>query len=779
MAQPQMAMPRRRSATKSGEFDRKKKAKAMSLSASSSPGLMLPLVWTAVLLVLVVGTDWARRWALSGSAIESLLVVYGASKGTRIFSDIPVWTLLATGNLIYAICSTSWLLYAIFTAVCYPVIAITCLVQFSTAATFARRNLRRILKRLHFARDKIALFNLPALEIDTDVSGLMVVRGVTISLSTLTLVAHGVEIGMKLIDDVELALYADEVTIPFFRRVEVGDVYGSIKGGKTELFFGEVDEHGDTADEDFSMLGDTPLLRAATAGAESFKERPNLKTHLRKSQMGIDRMKDSSPWNGFDLVRTVSPDDAKAEKQYLAMLDEIRTTSMVHQSRQKVIRQMSSDSEDEGDATPENDNDMRAAICAELRQLPSIAHPPPKSVRVTTLQKSSPPWLRRFMHRLPFLLRLLLAVLSYFHVINIESISVAGSGRFAAAMLQQEIFKNYASDSMELRRLERRVKTWLADANFCLELVDINGMAQVPLSTAWHIVGWLKFNDIMAYRTAPEKAEVAQVVRLGGADATATIPTFLLPHHEHVVPEEPTEEEFAHLTEEIDEADGIPKTAQMKEKARKVRKDEATISISVHASLPATFDQSLLDFVAALVKATKIIELEKEFDEVEKGIDSAATSPQTSPSSPIIADDAASIKSDVSATTENGNVNGKPKTRFKDLTKTLRQNLTDGTTGQQIKDMAKDFGHSTGSGIKGLTQKTNSGFESLGHSTRHGMKKAWVGGMMNDRWIAKMVGKVALKLQEAQGDVGYSGEIPLPLAPYRALWSEVPSKLLP
>ncbi|KAK0877731.1 hypothetical protein LTR87_008392 [Friedmanniomyces endolithicus] len=188
MAQPQMAMPRRRSATKSGEFDRKKKAKAMSLSASSSPGLMLPLVWTAVLLVLVVGTDWARRWALSGSAIESLLVVYGASKSTRILSDIPLWTLLATGNLIYAICSTSWLLYAMFTAVCYPVIAITCLVQFDSAATFARKNLRR---------DKIALFNLPALEIDTDVSGLMVVRGVTISLSTLTLVAHGVEIGRR------------------------------------------------------------------------------------------------------------------------------------------------------------------------------------------------------------------------------------------------------------------------------------------------------------------------------------------------------------------------------------------------------------------------------------------------------------------------------------------------------------------------------------------------------------------------------------------------------
>ncbi|TKA75445.1 hypothetical protein B0A55_04875 [Friedmanniomyces simplex] len=743
-----------------------------SKPTSTTSALMLPVIWTAVVAVLLAGTDWARRWALSGSAIESLLIVYGTSKGTRILSDVPLWTLLATVNLVYAICSTSWLLYGLFTAVCYPMIGITCLVQSGTVATIARKNLRKLLKQLHFTRDKIALFNLPALEIDTDVNGLMVIRGVTISLSKLTIIAHGVELGMKLIDDVELAMYADEVTIPLFRRVEVGDVYGSVKGGKTELFFGDVDDHGDTADDDFSMLGDTPLLRAATAGAEGFKGRP--KNQLRKSQMGINRMKDSTAWSGFDFVKALSPDDEKAEKQYLAMLEEIRTTSMVHQSRQQVMQQMSSDSESEYDATPENDNDMRAAICAELRQLPSIAHPPPKSVRVTTLQNSSPPWFRRFTHRLPFLLRVLLAIISYFHLINIDSITVAGSGRFAAAMLQKEVFKHYATDSAELRRLERRVKDWLADANFCLELTGINGMTQVPLSTAWDIVGWLKFNDIMAYRTAPEKAEVAQVVRLGGADATATIPTFLLPHHEHVVPEAPTEAEFEDLAEEIDEADGMPKTAQMQEKAKKVRKDQAAISISVHASLPATFDQSLLDFVAALVKATKIIELEKEFDEVERAADAAGATPPMSPTSPT--DDDASIKSDASVSTENGS--SKSNLRFKELTKNIRQNLKDGTTGQQIKDLAKELQQSTNTGIKDLHQKTNSGLKDLHHNTRHGMKKAWVGGMVNDRWIAKMVGKVALKLQQAQGDLGYSGEIPIPLAPYRAR-GELPSKFLP
>ena len=60
----------------------------------------------------------------------------------------------------------------------------------------ARRGLRKLLGgQPLFIRDKLALFNLPALEIDTDVDGLFVIRGVTMSFSTLTLVAHGIELG--------------------------------------------------------------------------------------------------------------------------------------------------------------------------------------------------------------------------------------------------------------------------------------------------------------------------------------------------------------------------------------------------------------------------------------------------------------------------------------------------------------------------------------------------------------------------------------------------------
>lgn len=196
-------------------------------------GLGTPLLALSALLIvntLFVTLPWARRWVLSGAAVETLLVIYGHSLDTRIIPDVPLWTILTTFNLAYAICSTSWLLYGLFTSACYPCILFTCLFQFTAVANLARRTLRKTLRQLHFINDKIALFNLPALEIDQDVDGLLVIRGITISLSSLSIVAHGIELGLKLADNIELAMYADEVTIRLFRRIEIGDVYANAKG---------------------------------------------------------------------------------------------------------------------------------------------------------------------------------------------------------------------------------------------------------------------------------------------------------------------------------------------------------------------------------------------------------------------------------------------------------------------------------------------------------------------------------------------------------------------
>lgn len=158
-------------------------------------GPTLTILLTSCVVLLATTLPWARRWCYSGASVESLLLVYGSSNATQLFPSVPLWTLLASINLIYAVSSTSWLLYGLFTAACYPFVLLTCLFQFQAVSDFTRRRLRKVLRELHFTRDRVALFNMPALEIDTDVSGLFVARGITISLSSLRIIAHGLELG--------------------------------------------------------------------------------------------------------------------------------------------------------------------------------------------------------------------------------------------------------------------------------------------------------------------------------------------------------------------------------------------------------------------------------------------------------------------------------------------------------------------------------------------------------------------------------------------------------
>lgn len=143
-----------------------------------------------------------------------------------------------------------------------------------------------------------------------------------------------------------------------------------------------------------------------------------------------------------------------------------------------------------------------------------------------------------------------------------------------------------------------------------------------------------------------------------------------------------------------------PKQIQAQHEMEQTLKDEANINISTHVRLPACFDQSLLDFITALVKATKIIEIEKE--EKEDGV----------------------LDDEVEKTS-----------RFKDFTRNLKSDM------------------------------------------KEGIRRVAIDAALNDRWIAKLVGKVTRKLETAQGDIGYSGDLPVPLAIYRDK-AETASKLM-
>ncbi|RDW78478.1 hypothetical protein BP5796_06330 [Coleophoma crateriformis] len=603
--------------------------------------------------------------------------------------------------MLYALCATSWLLYWVFAAVCYEATFLTCLFQFDAFGHFARKSLRKLLKQLQFIDDKIAFFNIPALEIDTEVDGLMVIRGVTVSLSNLSLTAHGVEVGIKLSDDLEVAIQTEEVVVSLFRKIEIGDCFANLKGGQYEMTFGELDKKTKDNDGDALLLEGTPLLKAASRDGTS-RTWSDYSSHSNKNKMKNVMTdgtgpKDSSTREALESTRKITLDTKDASRLYYETLKWLKETNSVHESRLHVKRFVTSTGEKARDFDHTNENAMRAAICSQLHSKPSVPHPPKRSIKVTTLQNLMPLKLQAFVHRLPMLYRLMLNPLSYFHPVRIESITATASGKWIEHTLAERIFKHYGEQDSEIRNLEKKVAAWLSDANFAVELGGILGLAQVPFLTHFDINCLIGISDVIAYRSLPEEVGLKQVVRLGGADATFTIPSFLLPHHEHIVPPVPTQQDRKHLEQDVEIADGKPKTLQAQNDLRRAEKDEANVKMAIHARLPACLDQELLDFISALIKASKIVEMEKEPNAMDQE-------------------------------------------------------------------------------IHGIKEFSNA----LNRSMRDGMKKAVVGGIVNDKWIAKMVGKITKKLETAQGDLGYSGDIPVALTPYRPKTKEDRlEKLLP
>ncbi|KAL3419437.1 hypothetical protein PVAG01_09659 [Phlyctema vagabunda] len=651
--------------------------------------------------LLAIQFHWPRRWLISGAPILQFFLLLGVSNGYRVLPFFSLWSLFTTLNLLYAIAATSWLLYWVFAVGCYQAIFLTCLFQFSIVGRIARRYLRLVLKQLQFIDDKVAFFDIPALEIDTEVDGLMVIRGITFSLSKLSITAHGVEVGIKLSDDMEVAIQAEEVVVSLFRGIDIGDCFANLKGGQYEMTFGEMEAKTEDDQGDAIFLSNTPLLKAASMDVNEARRKSESiggKFEKMKDVM-TDRMapKDSSAKEGLESTKKISLDSRAAEKQYEETLQYLTNTNTVNQCRMHVKKMIKGDDSVDRDFDHTDSNAMRAAICSQLHSRPSVPHPPRRSIKVTTLQNLMHPRLRAFVHRLPMLYRLMLNPLSYFHPVKIQSITATASGKWIEKMLADKIFKHYGQQDSDIHTLERRISSWLADANFAIELAGITGLAQVPIIPTYDINCLLGFNDVIAYRSLPKQVDLKQVVRLGGADATFTLPSFLLPHHEHLLPSKPTREDREELSKNVEEADGQPKTMQAEHDLAQALKDETNVKMAVHARLPACLDQELLDFISALVKASKIVEMEKEPNAMDEEIHG-----------------------------------------LKDFSKAVNKSMKDG------------------------------------------MKKAVVGGIVNDRWIAKMVGKITKKLETAQGDVGYSGDIPVALEIYRPKTKEdAMEKLLP
>ena len=624
---------------------------------------------------------------MSGAPALTLFVLLGEVNGRRVMPFTNLWSILMTVNLAYAVASTSWLLYWGFTALCYPSIFLVCLVQFEIVGALTRRTMRELVKQLHFIDDKIGLFEIPALEFDTEVDGLMVLRGITFSLSTLSFTIHGIEVTIKLHDDVELAIQADTTTVSLFRSIDVGDCFANLKSGG----YGMSIETPSTAS---SSEGQTafPVLDGTTL--EKLPDGPESSVNIKPTAANKKPWKHLSPKDAINNMAQHSMLNESAGDRYRRTLEFIDNTSAIRQIRDN-LKQRHENGEDTGqDAHAADENAFRAAICFLVHSQPSVPHSPEQSIKVTTLQNILWPIARRFTHRLPLLLRLLLNPIAYFHMIKISSITATGSGRWFEADLLQKVFKRYGDSNAELQNLKEHISAWVSDANFAIVLCNIVGQALVPLVPSFDIDCRLSCGVVKAYRSPIMTLDLNQVAHLTGADASILIPSFLLPHHEHLIPAVPQnpQQDLDECAENIDfeysENQSVPRPSQIEE-------DAAMIRFSMHASLPATFDQELLDFVTMLAKASKLIEIEQtpsSMDEVVR--------------------------------------------KFSDFTGALNSKM------------------------KERLLKT---------------------AIANDQWAAKLFGKVLSKLEQLNGNLGYSGEIPVQLKGYRETgWLELEGdKLLP
>ncbi|KAG6005709.1 hypothetical protein E4U21_007725 [Claviceps maximensis] len=640
-----------------------------------------PAIFAATTLLQLAFFHWARRWAISGAPILTLFILQGEAQGKRILPFAHVWSLFTTINLIYAVASTSWLLYWFFAAICYPAIFVTCLSQFEAVSAFARQFLRVFIRQLHFIGDKVALFDIPALEIDTEVDGLMVLRGLTFSLSTLSFEVHGVEVGIKLSDDLELAIQTESVTVSLFRGIDIGDCYANLKGGQHEMTFVDM-ERKTNGDYEEALMVDTLLPKPSSHGVQ----RPEL-IRMKSEMTDGNPPKDSSYVAAIQAMRRYRLNNVSAEAQYNQVVRNIRKTSTIQTAR-KHVKNICMD-----------ENALKAAICSNLHSKPSVPHPPKRSVKVTTLQRLPPLSVRGFLHRLPMLLRLLLSPLSYFHPIKMASITATASGRWIETMLEQALFKGYGDCDSDVRTVQNRISKWVSDANFAIVLGGMHGNAQVPVDSSYDIHCQVAFDQLLAFRALPQQAaHLNQVVSLRGADASLAIPSILLPHHEHLIPPRAPRPEKrkntlkSHTTTCL--VDGHPLDAREDEdddSRSETEKDQVHLRLAARMHLPAKFDQELLEFVALIVKASKLIEMGGK----------------------------ARTSSSASSTTTSASDDGR---KLSEVAGTLNQKMKDG------------------------------------------IKKAVIA---NDHWLAKLVGKLMRKLEIVNGDLGYTGDICIPLEPYR------------
>ncbi|KAK6541900.1 hypothetical protein TWF694_007677 [Orbilia ellipsospora] len=681
--------------------------------------------------------EWSSRWWLSGIPLLCFLVLLGAHK-SEIPNTHPAQRLphIAAILFIHLILSTSWLARYVLAILTWPFVAILAISNFTILQGFVRRFMRRLGRDMHYFQDKIACFDLPALDIDVHVNGMMVIEGATFTLSTLTIEAHSIEVALKVDDGLEVCFRTEKAIARLGRSVEIGDVYVTLK---TEMDTGP---------------GSVYAIRRANTVDTMLESRRPEQLHPESLGDAIEQVKDVTDTQYINETE----DEGYAIRSYSERVRRIHEHTAIHTTRKRLS---SLGGEKYARFTVK---EKKAMIASALQGCASITHPPNWSIAVSALKARTPAYIHEFNNRFPFFQRTLLNIIAHLHPVKCNGVISNITGLFASGMLERAVFKHYKNENRDISKLASRVQTWLETGNFVCQFSKINGVAQVPSTVTYDIIASIKTSTVQVFKVlvAPEISDplldeddaisvdsaasnasnhssksgvsvtikdkagikqeedkgISEVARINGVSGTVEVPSMLLPHHEYLFPAPPASKALAarglakvaedvtvHFEEDDrledavlgDDFDGRKAAAGV---AEGEGKDEVMVIATVLASLPAQFNSTILHFATALLKASKLIE-------IEKGVEGR----------------------------------------------------------QQVDEEGEDGEDGTATPVRTTRSRSLS---RMGVKISKTMKRTFTG-VVDDAWIAKLVGKLVGKVEGLKGEVGYKMPIPVDLKPRRLI----------
>lgn len=403
-----------------------------------------------VLSIYLYQDRWPVRYFKSGAPFLSFALLLG-KPGALLGSPLALTLSIGAITVAYLACETSWLFYYVYMAICWPTTLITSLVRSSRLQRRTRQLLRVLLGKLYLFGDRVAVFDIPAIEVDDgDVPVVLAIRGVTWTLSTMTFRVHAVEVGVQLNDDVTLAFQTDKFIWRVGRNIEVGDVYVTAHGP-----FSDHKLHRDTSQD---------IDRAEDKLAQTKSPREISKA----GKMGM-------------TMQSAGSDDAGAEEAYRTRVKQIYDTHEAHRARKSL------------DAVGRDKRSRRALTSAYLFNQDIVPNLPDKMVKSSVLKAMVPRIFYTIMESCPFLFRLFLNPMAYLHPIRFSGVIAGVNGRYLDSLVDAEYFDKYAAyDSKELRKLKNGVRSFLKDGHFTVLLEDLHGLASVPFLTQYPIITYLK-----------------------------------------------------------------------------------------------------------------------------------------------------------------------------------------------------------------------------------------------------------------------------------------------